>query len=42
MHHFIEVGEYGLALEQVAGFSRTHGRRSLTRSATACWPWQRR
>jgi hypothetical protein len=38
LHHFIEVGEYGLALEDIAGrWLRTRSP-SLARNAPTCWP----
>jgi hypothetical protein len=40
LHHFIEVGEYGLALEEIAGAlarPRTQSP-SPIKSAVTCWP----
>jgi hypothetical protein len=39
LHHFIEVGEYGLALEEIAGRSPRTRSPSPTLSAGTCWPW---
>jgi hypothetical protein len=38
-HHFIEVDEYALALEEIAGVLGLCAWPSRTRSATTCWPW---
>ena len=39
LHHVTEVGEYGLALEDMAGIL-AHGKIAITdRSAATCWPW---
>jgi hypothetical protein len=38
LHHFIEVGEYGLALEEIAGALAREKRPLPTRSAATCWP----
>jgi hypothetical protein len=42
LHHVTEVGEYGLTLEDMAGYSPTARSPSRTRSAATCWPWRAR
>ena len=39
LHHVIDAGEYGLALEDMAGCSPAAWSPSPARSAAACWPW---
>ncbi len=39
LHHFIEVGEYGLALEEIAARSPRTRSRSPGRSAATCSLW---
>jgi hypothetical protein len=38
-HHYIEVGEYGLALEEIAGMLGLAQAPSPARSAMTCWRW---
>jgi len=42
LHHVTEVGEYGLALEDMAGMWPTARWPSPIRSAATCWPWSAR
>jgi hypothetical protein len=38
VYEFVDAGEYGLALEEMAG-ALAHGRHRLqTKSVTTCWP----
>lgn len=37
VHHVIDVGEYGLALEDMVGIL-AHAK-ALIRSGPTCWPW---
>ena len=39
LHHVIEVGEYGLALEDIAGTLAQERSRSPGRNAATCSPW---
>jgi hypothetical protein len=39
LHHFIEVGEYGLALEEIAGTSPRTRSPSPGPNAATCSPW---
>jgi hypothetical protein len=40
LHHFIEVDEYELALEEIAGALAQHAIAITTRNARTCWPWR--